>query len=241
MSDVGNMFAFVEAARQIVRSLVWSDSPLPSVSHAGSQLAWRHHGLGMLQAELSETLRIHVWHPALVSPHMAWPRCVHDHRFDFLSAVVVGAIRDVHPEIRQPDATPDSRLTGGWHRAKSYEIEHAKNQDRMVLEKGCSTATSARFLGDVIISRAYATTIYKAGDAYEMKRRVFHTTETTDAVAITVLHRANFDDRLARVLCAPDADVTAVSGIVRDESLDHQILVNSVLREAATAIANMAP
>ena len=231
------MNAFVEAARQIVRSLVWADSPLPSVSHAGSQLAWRHHGLGMLQAELSETLRIHVWHPRLVSPHMVWPRCVHDHRFDFTSAVVLGSIRDVLPNVRPDQPT---HASGGWEKARSYEIEHAKNQDRMVLEKGCSTATSAKFLEDVVLTRYHADTTYKAGDAYEMKRRVFHTTETID-LAVTVLHRANFDDRLARVLCAPDADVTAISGIVRDESLDHQILVHSVLRETAAAIANMAP
>ena len=232
------MKAFVEAARQIVRSLVWADSPLPSVSHAGRQLTWRHHGLGMLQAELSDTLRIHVWSPRLVSPAMAWPRCVHDHRFDFLSAVVVGSIRDVLPEVRPDEGTPVGRLTGGWQRAKAYEIEHAKNQDRMVLEKGCSTATSARFLGNVVLTRAYADTVHRAGTAYEMKRRVFHTTEVTE-LAITVLHRANFDDRLARVLCAPESDVTAVSGIVRDESLGHRILINSVLSEAASAIANL--
>jgi hypothetical protein len=196
------MNAFVEAARQIVRSLVWADSTIPYVSHAGRQLAWRHHGLGMLQAELSETLRIHVWHPRLVSPQMAWPRCVHDHRFDFISAVVVGAVRDVKPEVRPRGDTPAAQLTGGWQPAKSYE---------------------------------YSDSTYRAGDAYEMKRRVFHTTET-DTLAVTVIHRSNFDDRLARVVCAPDSDVTAVSGIVRDESLDHQILVNSVLSEAARAI-----
>ena len=226
---------FVEAARQLVRGLVWDDGPLPNVSHAGCRLAWRHHGLGILQAELSESLRIHIWHPELVSPGMAWPRCVHDHRFDITSAVVFGEVRDVLPEVREDGPT---HSTGGWQRARVYEIEHAKNQDRMVSESGCSTAISAKFLGGVVITRAYADTTYTTGSVYQIKRRVFHTTEI-DALAITVIHRSNFDDKPARVLCAPDSDVTAVSGIVRDESLDHRLLVSHVLRKTAVVIAGM--
>jgi hypothetical protein len=52
-------------------------------------------------------------------------------------------------------------------------------------------------------------------------------------------HGSNFDDRLARVLCAPDGDVTAVSGIVRDESPEHVHLVHEVLSEAANAVARL--
>jgi hypothetical protein len=230
------MTPFVEAARQLVRGLVWENSPLPYVSHAGRRLEWRHHGLGMLQAELSETLRIHIWHPRLVSDGMVWPRCVHDHRFDIVSAVVYGAVLDVLPDVRKDKGS--AAVSGGWQKAKVYEIEHAKNQDRMVLEGGGTAATSAQLLGDVILTRFYSSTSHGAGSEYSIPRRTFHTTEVT-ALAITVIQRANFDDKLARVLCAPGSDVTAVSGIVRDESLEHKILVNWVLREAASAIARL--
>ena len=52
-------------------------------------------------------------------------------------------------------------------------------------------------------------------------------------------HGSNFDDKLARVLCAPDADVTAVSGIVRDEGVEHRVTVNYVLGQAAVAISRL--
>lgn len=89
-----------ELAKQVVRGLTFERALGCEVRHGHRLLEWRHHGLGMLQAELSESLRIHVWHPTLVSPDMSWPRCVHDHRFDLQSMVVVGAVRDVCPDVR---------------------------------------------------------------------------------------------------------------------------------------------
>jgi hypothetical protein len=178
---------FVEASHHLLKRTF--TRTLTEVAAQGKPLlSWRHHGLGMLQAELSETLRVHVWHPSLVSPGMTWPRCVHDHRFDITSAVIVGEVRDVVPDVREGGGP--THPSGNWQRAKVYEIEHAKNQDRLVLEKGCSTATSAKLLGDVILTRAYADRMYKAGSGYRIARRVFHTTEI-DALAITVIHRSN--------------------------------------------------
>lgn len=233
------MTPFVEAARQIVLGLHWHRGDF--VTHGGTDLVFRHHGLGMLQAELSESLRIHIWHPKLVSPGMAWPRCVHDHRFDITSAVVVGSIIDVPCDVRL-----DGHMTPpepGWENVNVYEIEHAKNQDRMVLAKGCSTATSAKLwahgsLRVPSVDSLKVPPVKHAGTQYQIKKREFHTT-MCDELAITVVHRSNFDDRLARVLCAPDSDVTAISGIVRDESVEHRVLVNHVLREASDAIANL--
>jgi hypothetical protein len=221
------MGSFAEAARHLVGGLNWRDG---EVFRGLDRLKWRHHGLGMLQAEFSEALRIHVWHPSLVCAEMAWPRCVHDHRFDLESAVLVGAVRDVTPNVFPFD--PGS----SWDKAKVYEIEHAKNQDRLV-KGGCSTATSARLLGEVNVFRALAET-YGAGESYRVDRRTFHTTEV-DVLTVTVVHRSNFDDKLARVLCSPDADVTAVSGIVRDDSPEHAELVRRVLAEAESAVWNL--
>ena len=240
------MTPFVETARELVRGLGIFRGRLlrpREVSHAGTLIEFRHHefrhhGLGMLQAEITETLRIHIWHPRLVSPGMAWPRCVHDHRFDIVSAVIIGEIFDVPCEVID--------LTGGFavptdcKAANVYEIEHAKNQDRLVLEKGCSTATSARMLFRAAV-RERGENRQFAGQQYDIVRRFFHTTRLRpdQGVAITLIQRSNFDDRLARVLCAPESDVTAISGIVRDESTEHRVLVNSVLREASDAIANL--
>lgn len=235
-----SMTPFVEASRQLVLGPLWlfGDS---FVTHNDRKLVWRHHGLGMLQAEISETLRIHIWHPKLVSPGMVWPRCVHDHRFDITSAVVAGAITDVPCDVYlDGHMTPIER---GWENVNVYEIEHAKNQDRMVLGSGCSTATSARLLsrGSLRPCPSWSLddpNLKEAGTEYKIARRNFHTTQCSD-LAITVVHRSNFDDHLARVLCAPNSDVTAISGIIRDESVEHRVLVNWVLREASDAIANL--
>jgi hypothetical protein len=228
---------FVESARQLVYGLECTDRATGAIAfrHYGRLLAWRHHGLGMLQAEFSEALRIHIWHPRLVSSGMAWPRCGHDHRFDIASAVILGTVIDIPCDVERTGyRTP---LEQGWANVDVYEIEHAKNQDRLV-EKGCSTATTARKLAQGSVYRR-SDRPYAAGSEYRILRRYFHTTRV-EALAITVVHRSNFDDKLARVLCAPDSDVTAVSGIVRDESPEHQSIVNEVLTEAAAAIAAQA-
>jgi len=106
-----------------------------------------------------------------------------------------------------------------------------------VLDKGCSTATSAHKLASGSVHKT-SEEVQAAGREYFIPRRTFHTTKVQD-LAITVVHRSNFDERLARVLCAPDSDVTAISGIVRDDGLEHRILVNWVLREAGDAIAQV--
>lgn len=237
------MTPFVEAARQLVKDLRWRES-LSAFTHEHRDLVWRHHGLGMLQAELSEELRIHIWHPRLVSPGMVWPRCVHDHRFDITSAVVIGEIIDVPCEVFEGERAQmrDGRLwhparQPGWEPIRVYEIEHAKEQDRIVHRDACSTATSARLLAS---GHVHCGGLERQGpkEEYVIGRRLFHTTRI-ESLAITVVHRSNFDSRLARILCAPDSDVTAVSGIVRDDSLEHRVLVNRVLREAADAIVMM--
>ena len=66
------MTPFVETARHLVKALGWRDRPA-AFTYDGHWLKWRHHGLGMLQAEFSEELRMHIWHPKLVSPGMACP------------------------------------------------------------------------------------------------------------------------------------------------------------------------
>ena len=230
------MTPFVEAARQLMRGLVWGSSLLPEVSHDGRRLEWRHHGLGMLQAELSEALRIHIWHPDLVDPKMAWPRCVHDHRFDLVSAVVVGAVIDVPCRVSE----------GSWWRGPKppppysenvhvHEIAHAKVQ----FAEGPHAAAAQPVIMKATLT-SYESELHGAGTEYRLVKRVFHTTRVED-LAITVVHRSNFDSEEwpARVLCAPDADVTAVSGIVRDEGVEHRVLVNHVLRKAAVAIARL--
>ncbi len=149
------MSAFVEAARQLVARVRFED------------LKWRHHGLGMLQAELSDSLRVHIWHPKLRTPEMRGLRAVHDHRFSFESAVLVGAITDVPYDVRQHDGArlggkpvplvdpPSAPLMGdgSWVETKCWQIKHAEIQADAIEGRGerhgCSTADDVECLGPV--------------------------------------------------------------------------------------------
>lgn len=57
-----------------------------------ADLSWRHHGAGLLQANVSKTQRIHIWHPDLLIEGMAEGGAMHNHRFGLLSEVLVGTL-----------------------------------------------------------------------------------------------------------------------------------------------------
>lgn len=196
--------------------------------HLPGAHAWRHHGLGMLQTELTDTLRIHIWDPRLVSKEMMWPRCVHDHRFDIHSAVVAGELVDrphlVHCDGHRTPPEPQ------WTNVNVWEIQHAKVQDRLVRD-GVSHATAANLFSRGSVLKLPAV-VWPAGSEYFIPRRQFHTT-VVEETAITVVHRSNFDDRPARILTGADVTAMALSGIVRDESQERAQLVARMLHDAA--------
>jgi hypothetical protein len=68
-------------------------------------LTWRHHGIGALQAYVREgsgvETRIHIWHPDLVRAGIRDHGDAHDHRFNLVSAVLVGELTET---LYWPDA-----------------------------------------------------------------------------------------------------------------------------------------
>lgn len=48
------------------------------------------HGLGFVQVQLEGNQRLHVWHPELPRRACFEHSAIHDHRFDFVSRVLVG-------------------------------------------------------------------------------------------------------------------------------------------------------
>ncbi len=179
-------------------------------------LTWRHHGLGMLQAELHDApnLRVHVWHPDLVRLP-AGVRRVHDHRFDITSVVLHGSVHDMHWSV-VPNPTLEERGRTDWVQTKVWEIQHAKAQGQPGTggaRGGCSTATDVSLVGPAW-ARFSAGEVKYAGNAYTIQRRIFHTTVVED-LAITLIERSNFDERLARVL-GDNLDTEPQSAIQRD-------------------------
>ncbi len=181
-------------------------------------LRWRHHGLGMLQAELSEELRIHIWHPKLRTIPEDGYRDVHDHRFDLTSYVAFGEIIDTPVDVFFTD--PYGNL--GTDTTKAWSIVNAKAQERGEVH--------VKPLGAVSV-RTSESVVYKGGASYSIARGRFHRTKV-DGLALTLIHRGNFGEDQARVL-----GEIAHSAIV-PEDVNTATLQAHVIYEADSALSD---
>lgn len=171
---------------------------------------WRHHGLGLLQRELTETERVHVWSPALRT--LSGPRTCHDHRFDLHSVVLFGTLFDTRISV-QPTLSPSPAAV------PMYAIAHAKIQT--------PSEPHATFLG-YVETRASKNVALKAPDSYFIPRGLFHQSVPGSSLVVTFVTRSNFSDEPARVLASPE------SGIVPKTSPD---LIDRILSAAREKLA----
>lgn len=192
--------------------------------------AWRWHGLGMLQRELSESTRIHVWHPLLVKVPAGFRR-VHDHRFDLTSLVLAGEFIDRHYDVQFVDKPGDANT---W----MWSIIHAKIQ-RGASDKASTQPTAPGDDPDVeSIGRVFAKVSGEhrrlAGEVYQIERGAFHETQPM-TLAITLVSREKFHrDRQARVL--GETAHSAIAGQHHSIQMDESI-VASVLKKARAIIS----
>jgi hypothetical protein len=174
----------------------------------------------MLQREISNVARVHIWHPSLVKVPPGFRR-VHDHRFDLTSLVLAGELIDHGYFV--DDKTNDRNT-------KMWSIIHAKIQ-RAASDKPSTHPTSAsddpdvELIGDVYAERIRSETRL-AGEVYRIPRGWFHESEPR-ALTITLVSRENFNaGQSARVL--GDTAHSAIAGqhraIERDESIVSEIL-----------------
>ena len=171
---------------------------------------WRHHGLGLIQREVNETLRVHVWDIRL---RRIWGlRAVHDHRFTMTSTVLAGIVVDAQWFVySDPIPANDAVEVDAW------EIVHAKAQ----------SGDDGRCIGRRWCYRDEPR-MHQAGATYSVDESHFH--DTSSAFAITIVSRHNFREAPARIL-VPVGE-RAVSGIVgqahagdaRDDGLIEDVL-----------------
>jgi hypothetical protein len=159
-----------------------------TLAHALPHLNWRHHGIGLLQAYLTETepeVRVHIWHPSLQMPGIEDSGSIHTHRFTLESHVLVGAIE--HTEYSTYD---DPR--GDWQR---YEVLHArlgKTDPPTPIGSPCTVEMH----GDVIY----------AGETYFFVRGYFHKGLARD-LAVTLVTKHHQIDTPAQILGPRDGNV----------------------------------
>jgi hypothetical protein len=159
-----------------------------------SKLKWRRHGVGILQAYLIEDVefetRVHVWHPDLIRDGITDYGDIHDHRFSFVSTILLGTICNsvVTPE---PDVNGDYRV---------YQVAHARInpsggfcKEPMVVVPGPLESTAER------VSVRRVSTLYHDGDSYRFLRGIFHASLPIE-LAITFITKYDQIDAGARIL-----------------------------------------
>lgn len=120
------------------------------------------HGLGFVQIQLQAEQRLHVWHPELPRRHCFEHSAIHNHRFDFISRILVGE----QININYINAAPSE--------AMKLEPTHT-----LYLHEGPRSPRGGRPWmpdGQVSMVESSRNRIY-AGDAYTMRAYDYHSTQ----------------------------------------------------------------
>lgn len=151
------------------------------------------HGLGFLQIKLGGNQRLHVWHPDLPRRKCFAHSAIHNHRFGFVSRVLIGTQINHNIEV-----TPD-RYLNMTHVAYLHEGERTAFGNRPWISDG------------TVNVRETGVDVCVAGQRYDMEPFAYHWTEPGgDGRVATLMTKTSEGDRGAHSLCAidiaPDAD-----------------------------------
>lgn len=137
-------------------------------------IAPKWFGLGFIQLKLSDTRRMHFWHPDLKPDDAAFMEEYHDHRYDFVSEVLVGQI-DNH--IATVEATAEKSPYG------QFEV--------------CCSGGGQEFQWPVWLTETASFTT-PAGHDYFLHRDAFH--RVTAHSCVTLQTRSETIKEKARVI-----------------------------------------
>jgi hypothetical protein len=150
------------------------------------------HGLGFLQVILPANQRIHVWHPDLPKRKCFESSSIHDHRFGFISKVLIGT------QINQLYREENGRNRFTSHVAYLHEGERTKFGNRPWVED--------YFCNLVQVG---SQRIINAGEQYEMNPYMLHSTKC-EGVCVTLMTKTHSENIGAHSYCrigfTPDVD-----------------------------------
>lgn len=127
------------------------------------------HGLGFIQVALPGNQRLHVWHPALPKRKCFEHSPIHNHRFSFLSTVLVGTQVN-----RRVAVVPVER---GTHQMISHDGARLPSGSRSSYVSGeCN-----------VIERGVEH--IPAGRSYLMEVLEYHSTPIEDEVVVTLMQK----------------------------------------------------
>lgn len=153
-----------------------------------------HAGVGMLQAYLTESIRLHVWHPDLPQKLEAFGNR-HNHRFDLQSSVLMGTIVDIA-----------FRPEPAHHNGQFYVYE--------VMPAHYGKTPAPHLLTDVrhnlVMKHARR---FEAGITYTIQRGDFHETRA-EGLTVTLMRKSNQVETWARIVAHQSQE--AVHGMDHD-------------------------
>ncbi|MPS27583.1 MAG: hypothetical protein E2576_11120 [Alcaligenaceae bacterium] len=151
------------------------------------------HGLGFVQVRLQAKQRLHVWHPDLPRRTCFKHSSIHDHRFAFVSKVLVGVQRNVRYE--------ETEVPVGHGTHVAYRHDGMRYAQGGRPWDACACVT---------VRQAFVQDVY-AGEVYTMPAYMFHETRPLGDGRVATLMTKTFEGTEgARSLCAigvtPDTD-----------------------------------
>lgn len=127
------------------------------------------HGLGFIQVALPGNQRIHVWHPDLPKRKCFARSPVHNHRFSFLSTVLVGT------QFNHRFSIVEDAL--GTHDMISHDGPRLPSGSR-------SSFVAGRCC---LIDRGIEA--IPAGYSYKMEQLEYHSTDAGDSIVVTLMQK----------------------------------------------------
>jgi len=132
------------------------------------------HGLGFIQVKLSETRRMHVWHPDLPRRACFDFSAIHNHRFSFRSKVLIG--RQVNRRFNVIEREFSEASGPVTHNRISHDGPRSDKGGRLSFVAGLATVS------------ALPDEEYEPGQTYEMPVLQYHETPNS-GVVVTVMEK----------------------------------------------------
>lgn len=149
-----------------------------------------HAGVGFAQVYLNDAVRLHLWHPDLPTEPESFG-CRHDHRFDFTSTVLLGAVTNIFLDVGEGAvqiAGSGDQAVPGYGPFDEWDV--------MPAHLGSDEPTIRRTGVDVQIA---GVQVLKAGDTYTFPKRRYHESRG-HGVTLTVMKKFNQDDSWAGII-----------------------------------------
>ena len=178
-----------------------------------------HGGVGFAQVYLNEDVRLHLWHPELPTEPESFG-CRHNHRFDFTSTVLLGAVTNIFLGVTPGSdkiAGSGEEVVDGYGYFDEWRVmpAHLGSAEPTVIQRGL----------DLTIN---AIEVVRAGETYQFPKRVYHESRG-HGVTLTVMKKFNQEETWAGIIApAGQPPQHGMAGVQVDRDTLVGLLLNAI-------------